>query len=200
MIIFGKHSGKIMYIGDSITVGHNALSGGWRKNLNVLMTAENREFSCVGLFSDPAGMAKNNHLGISGDKATTQTISVVQSRITTYQPNIIILGYGMNDLGQGVTPAAFITSIKNIVDWINAVKFCKIYIQKIIVPTMGHPYASFASNFNTANTLIEDLPNYSSNISIVNINGIATSDGIHPIDGATGYDKMGTQIHDALEI
>lgn len=200
MITFGKHSGKILSLGDSITVGHNALTGGWRKNFNTLMNAESREYSCVGLFSDPVGMAKNNHFGISGDTSTAQTLAVVQSRITTYQPNIVILGYGMNDLGQGVTPATFIASIKDIIDWINAVKFCKIYVQKVIVAGGGHPYAAFASNFNAANILIDDLPNLYTNVSVIDINNIATSDGIHPIDGVTGYDLMGTQIHDALEM
>jgi len=188
-----------MYMGDSITWGYAALTGGWRKPLNNALDADSVSFTCVGNFtSDSAGMTKPNHIGVAGDQASYHNSSTIGSRITTYQPEIVILGFGMNDIGNGVTPTNFINAYKVIIDAINANKYCRIYVQKIIVPSQSHPYTTYLSNYATANNLIADLVNYSNNVKIIEIDNITTSDGIHPSDGTNGYGRMAEQIKDRI--
>lgn len=188
-------------MGDSITWGYAALTGGWRKGLNNLLDSSSVIYNCVGNFtSDSPGMTKPNHIGISGDRATYYNTSQIQSRINTYQPEVVILGYGMNDIGNGVTPTNFINAYKTIIDAINSSKYCRIYVQKIIIPSQSHAYTAYLSNYTTANNLIADFINYASNVKIIEIDSITTSDGIHPSDGTNGYDKMANQINQALFI
>jgi len=199
MITFGKHLGRILYMGDSITWGYAALTGGWRKPLNNSLEADHVIFNCVGnMTNDSPSMSKPNHIGVSGDRATYMNSSVIGSRISTYQPEVVILGFGMNDIGNGVTPTNFINAYKVIIDAINANKYCRIFIQKIIIPSQSHSYTAYLSNYTTANNLIADLVNYSSNVKIIEIENITTSDGIHPSDGANGYGRMAEQIKETL--
>lgn len=199
MITFGTHLGKIIYIGDSITVGNNSLTGGWRKPLNNSLELDSVVFSCVGNYTtNSPGMTKPNHVGLSGDRATYHNSVDIGSIMTTYSPQSFILGFGMNDIGNGVAPTTFINAYKVIIDAINANKYCRIYVQKIIVPSQSHPYTNYLANYATANNLIADLVNYSSNIRIIEIDNISLSDGVHPNDGVSGYDRMAEQIKDRI--
>lgn len=198
MISFIKYSGSIMYSGDSITVGNNALTGGWRVGLNNLFDNEARNYSCVGTYNNYSpSMSNPNHEGLGGIKLSLIKNSF-SSLINTFNPNIIILGYGMNDLGQGGGYSNLLNDYNFILNQIFSVKFVKVYIQKLIIPISDpYGYSSYTQDYIDFNNNINSLK-INDTIEIIDIDNIALSDGVHPIDGVNGYLKMANQIHSAI--
>ena len=87
--------GKIMPLGDSITLG---VSGGYRNNLYTALQKKNCGVSYVGSQSDPyTRVADKRHEGHPG-KTIDDVAKEVKGWLNAYQPDIVLLMIGTNDV------------------------------------------------------------------------------------------------------
>jgi len=98
--------GKIMPLGDSITEGAQAEQGGYRWPLEDLLVDAGYDFDYVGSLrvGSPPGMPRPWHEGHGGyaiesaDGGHQLAGAVVDSALRTYQPDVILLLAGTNNL------------------------------------------------------------------------------------------------------
>ena len=187
--------GSIMACGDSITVGELGLTGGWRSGVASRLTAAGIAYSYVGPITDAYG----SHRGESGTTAIAQVGAVIEANATTYQPDVAILAYGMNDIGMGNGPTAFLAALDDIVGWLRVgAPQVRILVLSVIRPGPNlYGYETYLADYDTVNAA---LPAWCDArlCTFVDIGAPTTSDGVHPVDGASGYDVMADIIADAL--
>ncbi len=189
-----RNAGKIMCCGDSITVGYDGLTGGWRKKFLNDLNALGVKFATVGPYTtDSPGMSWPNHLGLSGDRAEFATVFFA-GEVSARDPSIIIYGWGMNDLGNGRTPTQYLNDIDTLIDGAQANGFAIHLIQTLILPTADDPtyYANIA-NYVTAQAALPARV-AAQGCRLVDVGAPTLADGVHPADGAGGYDLMATRI------
>lgn len=183
-----RNAGKIYPKGDSLTEGYHGLLGGWRPGLSAALTAAGVAHSYVGQLSDAYGA----HHGVPGISAFQQGGST-QTDCETYDPRIIILGYGTNDVGglaaggQARTAAQCVASLTNVINWCQAgAPQALIFMQTLIVPqNAGIPsYYDRREIFEEANSLFPALV-LAEGIRLIDVGAPETSDGLHPTQ--TGY-------------
>ncbi|WP_405059005.1 GDSL-type esterase/lipase family protein [Kribbella sp. NBC_01505] len=97
---------KVMAIGDSITAGADAAQGGYRTDLWQLLRADGRPVDFVGsMSSGSAALADKDNEGHGG-----WTIAMIQENVvgwlTTYQPDVVTLMIGTNDMHEDATSGA----------------------------------------------------------------------------------------------
>lgn len=194
-----RNAGRILVMGDSITVGYHGLVGGWRVGLTGALSTAGVAYTTVGPYSDAYG----NHRGVSGISAYQQT-SGVQTDCETYKPRIIVIGYGANDVGgsaaggQQRTAAQTITELGEVIDWCQAgAPHAMLFLQTVIVPqNNGIPsYYDRRDIFSELNGLLPALC-VSQGVTLIDVGAPDTTDGLHP--SSTGYSSMATAISDAL--
>lgn len=186
-----RYAGRILVMGDSITVGHNGLVGGWRVGLSTALTTATVQHTYVGPYSDAYGA----HRGVSGTAACLQT-SAVQTDCETYDPRVIVISYGVNDIGgnadggQQQTAAQTITAITNVINWCQAgAPQASILVATVVVPQTS-AFASYYARraiHEEYNALLPALC-ASKGVRLVDMGAPTTSDGVHP--DADGYADM----------
>lgn len=199
MPTFVKCLGRILCAGDSITEGYYGFTGGWRRKLFVDLAAAGYKFVAVGpLTTNSSGMAQPNHYGIGGISTQGQ-VSVTPGVAQTARPTTIIYAYGMNDLGSGRTAAQYLADLQSLVTATKAVVTARHFVHELILPTAD--YAPYYANIAAFNTAATDLPAVVTALGATLITWSAQpilSDGVHPIDGGTGYDSMADDTYDAI--
>ena len=188
-----RNAGRILVMGDSITVGYYGLVGGWRAGLTSALSTAGVAHATVGPYSDAYG----NHRGVSGICAYQQTSSV-QTDCETYKPSIIVSASGANDIGGGATAAQTIAELGEIIDWCRAgAPHAMIELQTVIVPqNNGIPsYYDRRDIFSELNGLLPALC-VTYGVSLIDVGAPDTTDGLHP--SSTGYASMATAISSAL--
>jgi lysophospholipase L1-like esterase len=177
---------RVFCKGDSITVGLDGMTGGWRKNLAAAMTAAGHSYSWAGFYSDATG----SHGGLAGDQAGAQT-SAFQTECLRRAPTVIILALGVNDTAQ--TAATVLTRMTALMDWaVAGAPNAHIFQQTVLtIPTQTAKIAEI-------NAALPDLCT-ARGITLIDM-GDPERDGgaVHPIDGATGYDLMASTIAAAV--
>ncbi len=194
-----RSAGRIMPCGDSITVGHNALTGGWRKKLFADLATARIKFVSVGPYTTSSpGMTETAHRGVSGDRASS-AVTILASQFSTYNPALIILGFGMNDLGNGEGSTAYLSNIGSIMTLAKAATFARVVIvQTLILPTSAYPpYYADIADYQTSQAALPALVQQKSCV-LSDIGTPALSDGVHPSDGASGYDAMATGLYNTI--
>ncbi len=194
-----RYAGRVLVMGDSITVGYNGLVGGWRVGLSTALTAATVQHAYVGPYSDAYGA----HRGVSGTAACLQT-SGVQTDCETYDPRVIVISYGVNDIGgnadggQQQTAAQTITAITNVINWCQAgAPQATILVASIIIPQTS----AFASYY-ARRSIMEDyntlLPATcaAEGVRFLDVGAPSTSDGVHP--DASGYAAQAASIAGAV--
>ncbi len=87
---------RVMPLGDSITDGFN-VPGGYRVRLYNLITQAGKRVDFVGsVRTGPTSLADRDHEG-HPIWTTAQIAEIVENRLTTYRPDIILLHIGTND-------------------------------------------------------------------------------------------------------
>lgn len=115
---------KIMPFGDSITVGGTAgQSGptlvGYRQVLWNLLRAQGWNIDFVGALSHgPSDFGDREHEGLGGF-AISQLIPLATALIATYQPKVILLLAGTNDIGGGASGATTASRLATILETIH---------------------------------------------------------------------------------
>lgn len=183
-----RYAGRILAMGDSITIGHNGLVGGWRVGLSSALTAAGVGHTFVGPYSDAYGA----HRGVSGTAACLQT-SAVQTDCATYGPRLILLNYGVNDIGgsadggQERTAAQTITAMGGVIDWCQAGAPGAIILVGSIVVPQSPAFASYWARraiHEEYNSLLPALCD-SKGVVFDDAGAPETTDGVHL--SATGY-------------
>jgi lysophospholipase L1-like esterase len=198
-VTFKRYAGRILWEGDSITRGQLGDNGGWRKYVQAALEAANIGYVAVGpLTVGSTGMTQTAHNGVSGG---SMNASQVATDCTTYAPNVVCLAYGMNELGTGTSSTTFLATLNSGIDNIQTlgtVKSSKILVQKVLSPTAA--YAAYYANIAqyTACQAAAPAQMTSQGVTYVDVGTPAQSDGVHPSDGASGYDVMGAAMLSAL--
>ena len=115
-----RNYGRILPIGDSITVGVG-FNGGWRKMLQGALAAEGIGFTFVGRSDPTHPMDQPFHEGHSGwntteliDGRPAERVGTIRSWVTRYKPDTVILMAGTND--RKPDPAAQVQMIAEILN------------------------------------------------------------------------------------
>lgn len=189
-----RYAGRILCTGDSITVGYNDLVGGWRPGLSAALTAAGIGHVYVGNYSDAYGA----HRGVSGDRAGAQGAGL-QTDCETYDPRVIVFGYGVNDIGgEYLDAAGTLDAIETAIGYAQAgAPQAIVFVQSLVVPdTNDFPtyYARRAMN-DAVNASLPALCD-SLGCRFVDIGDPERSDGVHPT--AAGYATMTAAISAAV--
>jgi lysophospholipase L1-like esterase len=188
-----RYAGRIMCAGDSITEGYNDLVGGWRPGLSTALAAAGVGYVYVGPYSDAYGA----HRGVAGDRAGAQGAGF-QADMETYDPRVVILAYGVNDIGgEYLDATGTLAALSNVVALTKAgAPQATILMQSLIVPGPGFPtyYANRAQNV-AVNAALPAWCN-ARGVRFVDIGSPATSDGVHPTAG--GYASQAATIAAAV--
>lgn len=198
-----NRAGRIMCMGDSITVGYTSLLGGWRPGLSSALTAAGISHEFAGVYVD----AYTRHHAASGTAASQQT-SALQTDCEAYDPATIIIGWGANDVGgnadggQQHSAATALADIGDVIDWCvagapQAFRLRRIFVQTLIVPQNATlaTYYSRRQHSEQVNVGLVDLCD-SKGVRLIDVGAPATSDGLHP--SQAGYATMAATISAAV--
>lgn len=183
------HSGqvRIMPLGDSITDGA-IIPGGYRTYLWNLLHNDGDNIDFVGsLSSGPVGDSDHEgHIGWT----IPQLAGSVYGWVSTYQPDIILLNIGANDVDHGDSAANMTANLSRLLGSIYAARPGTYVIVSTLIPT-SH------GDQNTWNSFNASIPGIASaygghKIVVLDMShalGLSDlADGIHP--NSSGYSKM----------
>jgi lysophospholipase L1-like esterase len=184
---------KIMPLGDSITDG-TGTPGGYRIKLWSNITNIGKTIDFVGSLSNgPSDLPDKNHEGHSGWRID-QLDTNINAWMDTYQPRIVLLHIGTNDITQNYDLANAPNRVGGLID-----KICaklptggKVYVAKV-VPISYASGDQAAVNFNNqVATVVQTKQSSGKPVYIVDMHSALTTadlaDQVHP--NRSGYDKM----------
>ncbi len=209
-----KDLGKIMPMGDSITLGVGD-DGGYRDPLYTLLTNAGHTFTFVGSDTGNATTTLSNanqthHEGHSGyiinGAGSGATRPGLDENLNTWigpsgvSPDIILLMIGTNDMGTGYDVANAPTRLKNLITNIyNKQPDVSLYVASLT------PFPAVEEAVHTFNAALPGIVSEfrkSKDIHLVNMHDALTAadlpDSLHP--GAVGYDKMAQTWYNALVV
>ncbi len=189
---------KLMPLGDSITDGNNGTyrTPLWKKMVQT--DGDNIDF--VGSStSGGSGEGDQDHEGHSG-----WTINDIDAQVTewmnTYQPNIVLLQIGHNDLSQGDSSDTMTAELKQLIAHIfEANPTTYIVLENVIVTTVGDNERWSAYNASMPG-IVDEFKAQGKKITLVDMTSSVTlddlPDGAHPNE--EGYRKMTEVLYPVL--
>ncbi|PIG90435.1 hypothetical protein CSQ79_26670 [Gloeocapsopsis sp. IPPAS B-1203] len=208
--VFGNTTPRIMPLGDSITAGeHNVepTPGTYRIQLWKNLGADNLSVDFVGSqFNGPPSLGDKNHEGRGGWTIDQIAGLVDRGIIKTYQPQIVLLMIGTNDVLRSNSLNTIAGDLSSLIDRIsNESSSTRIFVSSIapIDPAAkGTTLSNLAKNFNALlPDLVRDKVAQGKKVTYINAGGSLNfndlvSDGFHP--NVTGYNKIGNAWYDTL--
>lgn len=208
--LFGTNVPKIMPLGDSITAGQFPISptpGAYRIQLWNNFVSNGITVDFVGSqFNGPTQLGDKNHEGHPGYTIDQINNLLNSGTLSTYQPNIITLMIGTNDILTGKSITEMYGDLSNLIDRITSLSPSTQVLVSSITPidpaTRGQSAANQVTNFNLMiPDLVRDKAEAGKKVTFVNAGGRLSlddmvSDGFHP--SATGYQKFGNEWYKAL--
>ncbi|MES1021703.1 GDSL-type esterase/lipase family protein [Gloeocapsa sp. BRSZ] len=208
--VFGTTTPRVMPLGDSITAGQHAVEptpGTYRIQLWKNLRADNLSVNFVGSqFNGPPSLGDKNHEGHGGWTINQIAGLVDQGIVKTYQPQIVLLMIGTNDIRPNNSPSKIASDLSNLIDRISQNSSnTQIFVSSIapIDPAfLGSTRANLAKSFNALlPDLVKDKVAQGKKVTYVNAGGSLdvtdlVPDGIHP--NLTGYNKIGDAWYDTL--
>jgi lysophospholipase L1-like esterase len=195
---------RIMPLGDSITRGYtgSAFHWGYRKPLYDNLTTGGYSFDFVGSVTD-GNFPDPNHEGHDGWRAD-QILTYIGGWLITYQPDVVLLHIGTNDITQGNQDANEVNGILNVIDAYEANnnKHVPVILALIINRTDSSQYSQATTLFNDdVNAMALGRIASGDDIIIVDMESAISypadlADAMHPND--TGYAKMAAVWYNAL--
>ena len=181
---------RIMPLGDSLTFGKgDRTENGYRSTLHTWLTASGVDADFVGSQSNGTG-ADTGHEGHPGWRIAWITRHV-DFWMATYQPQVVLLDIGTNDLLHAKEIAGSPQRLNTLLDRIVAADpDVRIVLAKLLVVGGRHRKAFTAFNA----TLAKAAARHRDNITLVDMSRIPASDtvdGVHP--NSLGYRKMSYQ-------
>lgn len=184
---------KIMPLGDSITAGiGDPVVGGYRCRLKAYLAAQGQPTDFVGSLSG-GSCADNQHEGHSG--WTIQDITnIAFDRVTTYQPDVVVLMAGTNDLKLNLDTDHLADRIGVLIDTIKSAKPDVV----VVVSTLpAYPAASQAAWRLARGAIPTAAFDHGAYVAYGhNVGPALLADGIHP--NCAGYVKFDFYLDYAL--
>lgn len=183
---------RLMPVGDSITAGFQSSTGnGYRAALYNDLIGQGNQTDFVGSVRDGTTFDPD-HEGHSGYRID-QVAGLLNGVLANYQPNIVTLHVGTNDLGQNYQVSTAPNRLASMIDQILADVPGVTVVVAQLIPSGN---SGTQSLINTYNNQIPDIVqarvNAGKHVYLVSMSTLTTSDlnsdGIHPNDG--GYQKM----------
>jgi lysophospholipase L1-like esterase len=197
----GQGGIRAMALGDSITAGFQSSDqAGYRCALQSYLDAGGNTYQFVGSLSagtctdepfDNGGSFQPQNEGRSG-WTISQIQSIERCTITGYNPNVVFLDIGTNDVNRGGDPNTAATADENLINSIFTDDPGVAIVVGGLIPT-----GTYASNMQTFNSSVSNWisqhPSGANGGHVVwaemtAVRGFDLADGLHPND--TGYDKM----------
>lgn len=208
--VFGTTTPKVMPLGDSITAGrHNVepTPGTYRIQLWKNLLADNLSVDFVGSqFNGPPSLGDKNHEGHGGWTIDQITGLVNQGVIKTYQPQMILLMIGTNDVLRANSLKEITSDLSNLIDRISSESSnTRIFVSSIAPIDPAYKGPTRANLANDVNALLPDLVQdkvaQGKKVTFVNAGGSLSlndlvPDGVHP--SVAGYNKIGNAWYDTL--
>lgn len=191
----------VMPLGDSITDGYN-VPGGYRILLEELVDTDGHSVDFVGSLSNgPAALADQDHEGHSGWRID-QIQRVIVPRMLTYDPDVVLLHIGTNDIFQSYALPTASNRLSRLVTTITTLNPDALVLVATIVPASDGFFESRVVRYNTqVEAVVDALAASGLHVELVDQHAALTAsdlaDGVHP--NATGYDKMAEAWYLALE-
>ncbi|HEX2620635.1 MAG TPA: SGNH/GDSL hydrolase family protein [Phototrophicaceae bacterium] len=183
---------KIMPLGDSLTEGYPELQGGYRPQFWGRLTLDGFVVELVGSLTDAFDWEQPHHEGHSGWKIADLD-GQITGWITTYQPDVVLLMIGTNDILNEI-PDGMLDRMNTLIGHIFTAKSDTRLIVAQIPPINEATYNQQVEDFNAAlPDLISTRALTGQRIGIVDMNSPFSSsdliDGVHLTQDA--YTRMG---------
>ena len=201
-----------MLLGDSITKGEigSTQVGGFRDDLETLLTNNNINFDFVGSLQDGVGFDPDHEGHDAWD--TDQVDNNINTFLTQWNPDMVLIHIGTNDISSNVPNTTMISKITGIVDKIQAYNPLTKILLSALTPRNDDDGGIKDSTTSDLNTSIEDLiserksQGYQIFLANHNVAFKANSnwaddylfDEIHPTDG--GYSVMADVYIQAIQV
>lgn len=203
---------RYMAVGDSITEGKFVGNGGYRQLLQNKLAANGYQYLFVGKEDDgqpanntgySAGMANPNHEGygsfridqtLNGGSAEGFTAPPIASTIATYQPDVILLMIGTNDILGNNNLANAPARLDSLVNGIFAASPGVKLRMATVTPLSNATNDARAVTYNAGMpSIVSKYQSLGRDISLVDMHSALNtttdlSDGIHPT--LSGFQKM----------
>lgn len=182
---------RLMPIGDSITAGYRSTTGnGYRGPLYPELINQGDALDFVG--SQRSGvMFDPDNEGYYGDRID-QISGLINGELALYQPNVVLLHIGTNDLGQNYQVSTAPARLASLIDQIIADDPTVTVLVAQLIPNSTASVESDIVAYNTQiPAIVQARVNAGKHVSMVSMSALTTadlSDGLHPNDG--GYQKM----------
>jgi lysophospholipase L1-like esterase len=178
-------------VGDSITYGYQSTTGnGYRGPLWNDLTGEGHQLDFVGSV-EGGTMADPDNEGHSGWRID-QIAGIIDSSLATYQPNVITLMIGTNDLGQDYQVSSAPARLSSLITQIeNDDPSATLLVANLIVST-NTEVAQYEPAYNAAIPgIVQAQQAAGHHTALVDMSAVTTAemaDALHPND--TGYQVM----------
>jgi lysophospholipase L1-like esterase len=203
---------RYVALGDSITEGKFVGNGGYRQLLQNKLAANALPYLFVGKEDDgqpanntgfSAGMANPNHEGygsfridqiLNGGTAEGHTAPPIASTLTTYQPDVVLLMIGTNDVLQNVNLATAPNRLDALVGTIFTSRPSVRLLLASVTPLSNASREAAAQTYNSAiPDIVAKYRGLGDDVSFVDMHAALNpaadlTDGIHPT--AAGYQKI----------
>ncbi len=182
---------RLMPIGDSITAGYQSSNGtGYRGPLWAELTKQGDALDFVGSERNGVMFDPDNE-GYYGDRID-QVASLIGPELALYQPNLITLHLGTNDLGQNYQVSTAPARLASMIDAITtADPNATVLVAQLICnsdPTVEARIVSFNSQIPAIVKARADVGKHVTMVSMSALTLADLKDGLHPNDD--GYQKM----------
>ncbi len=182
---------RLMPLGDSITSGYlSSDNNGYRGTLFNDVVGAGNQTDFVGSLRDGSAFDPD-HEGHSGYRID-QVAALLNGVLATYQPNLVTLHIGTNDMLQSYELSTAPNRLASMIDQIFANDPGVTIVVAQLIPNAN---ATVQSNINAYNSqipgIVQTRASAGRHILMVSMNTLTTSDlndGTHPNDG--GYQKM----------
>lgn len=183
---------RLMPIGDSITSGYrSSTNNGYRGPLYNALLAQGNQIDFVGSIRD-GSMFDPDHEGHSGKRIDEVASAFLPDALPAYQPNVVTLHIGTNDMGQNYDVANAPGRLGAMIDQIlSAVPGVTVVVAQLTPNADSAVQARINAFNNQLPGLVQARVNAGKHVYLVSMSTLNTgdlADGLHPNDG--GYQKM----------
>lgn len=191
---------RLMPLGDSITWGYASPSGnGYRGYLWDDLAAEGHAPDFVGSLRGGT-MSDPDNEGHSGWRID-QIAGIADSALAAYQPNVVTLEIGTNDLNGNYQVDTAADRLKSLIDQVTRdVPDATVLVGTLIVSTSGTEEASRPAFNSRLPGIVQSEQSAGKHVSLVDMSALTTADladSLHPNDN--GYRKMADAFNSAVQ-
>ncbi|WP_217809816.1 SGNH/GDSL hydrolase family protein, partial [Micromonospora sp. NBS 11-29] len=188
---------RVMPLGDSITFGAASSDGSGYLARFQEWAARDSQVQLVGSQrSGPANLANEGHSG----RLISDIAGLVDSALVTYQPNVVLLHIGTNDMNNNVDPGNAPARLGSLIDQIFRTAPGVALVVSTIVPAANAATQGRIATYNAAiRGVVSSRQQAGRHVTLVDTNAVTIAnlaDGLHPND--RGYGKMAISFYQGV--